>query len=264
MAPFPYGYRYNLNDEAVSHWALKELDLLLHTQSAPQETAAMVLEPVLGEGGYIPAPAQFLQGLRRVCNEHDILLILDEVQTGFGRTGKFFAHEHAGIRTDILVMAKGLASGFPISAIGASGEIMARWQPGTHGGTYAGNAMGCAAAEATIQVIVEEGLVENAAARGKQLRDGLEELQSRFPIIGDVRGLGLMVGCEFTDPVSGQPDAVTSKQVLTQALQEEHLILLGCGMYANAIRWIPPLVASEAEINNGLGRFERSLMAVTG
>jgi 4-aminobutyrate aminotransferase len=259
VAPFPYAYRYGLSEEAATQFALRELDLLLHTQTAPQETAAMVIEPVLGEGGYIPAPPQFLQGLRQVCDEHGILLVLDEVQTGFGRTGKFFGHQHAGIKPDIMIMAKGMASGFPISGIASSQEIMSRWQVGTHGGTYGGNAMGCAAAEATLRVIKEEGLVENAAVRGQQLMDGLAEIQSRFSVIGDVRGLGLMVATEFSDPKTGQPDAAITKKVVTHALKESNLILLTCGMYANVVRWIPPLVMTESQINEGLEKFERAV-----
>jgi 4-aminobutyrate aminotransferase len=261
VAPFPYAYRYGMDAETVTNFALRELDLILHTQTAPQETAAMIIEPVLGEGGYVPAPPQFLQGLRRICDQHGILLIIDEVQSGFGRTGKFFAHEYAGIQADIMVMAKGMASGFPISGIASTREIMSKWQVGTHGGTYGGNAMGCAAAEATINVIKEEKLVENAAERGRQLLDGLAELQGRFPVLGDVRGLGLMVGCEFVNPVTGQPDPVITKKIVTHALEQEHLLLLTCGMYANTVRWIPPLVVSEAQINEGLRRFEQALMA---
>jgi len=261
VAPFPYGYRYGMDDETVSRWALRELDMILHTQSAPQETAAVVIEPVLGEGGYVPAPTQFMEGLRQVCDEHGILLVADEVQSGFGRTGKFFAHEHANIKADILVMAKGLGSGFPIAALGASQALMNLWQTGTHGGTYAGNAMGCAAAEATIAVLQEERLVENAEARGKQLQDGLQEIQGRFPVLGDVRGLGLMVGCEFTDPKTGEPDPTTTKKVVGHALDEGNLILLTCGMYGNSIRWIPPLVVTEAQINEGLEKFQQALTA---
>lgn len=259
VAPFPYAYRYGMDQEAVTRFALRELDLILHTQTAPQETAAMIIEPVLGEGGYVPAPPQFLQALRRICDEHGILFIIDEVQSGFGRTGRFFAHEHAGIKADIMVMAKGMGSGFPISGIASTREIMSRWQVGTHGGTYGGNAMGCAAAEATIQVIREEGLVENAAERGRQLLDGLAEIQSRFPVIGDVRGLGLMVGCEFANPDTGQPEAEVTKKVVKLALEESHLILLTCGMYANTIRWIPPLVVTSTQINEGLEKFERAV-----
>ncbi|MCB0196286.1 MAG: aminotransferase class III-fold pyridoxal phosphate-dependent enzyme [Anaerolineae bacterium] len=261
VAPFPYGYRYGMTDEQVSHFALQELDILLHGQTAPQETAAMIIEPVLGEGGYIPVPAQFMQGLRRICDEHGILLIADEVQSGFGRTGKFFAHEHANVKPDIMVMAKGMGSGFPISGIASTKEIMGKWQTGTHGGTYGGNAMGCAAVEATIKVIQDEGLVENAAVRGKQLMDGLTELQGRYPVLGDVRGQGLMVGCEFTDPDTKQPAPAVTKSVLGHAFEDGHLLLLSCGTYANTIRWIPPLVVTEAQINEGLEKFERALAA---
>lgn len=261
VAPFPYAYRYKMTTAEASAWALDELRWLLHSQTAPEETAAMVIEPVLGEGGYIPAPPEFLQGVQQICNEHGILLIADEVQTGFGRTGKFFAHEHSGIKPDIMIMAKGLGSGFPISGIASTREIMDAWQVGTHGGTYGGNAMGCAAAEATIHVIRNEKLVENAAARGEQLMDGLAEIQSRFPVLGDVRGLGLMVGCEFTDPASGQPETAITKRVAQHLLEDDNLLILTCGTFNNVIRWIPPLVVSESQINNGLEAFERAIAA---
>lgn len=261
VAPFPYAYRYRMSAEQVTQWALAEVEHLLHSQTAPAETAAMVIEPVLGEGGYVAAPPEFLQGLRRLCSEHGILLVIDEVQTGFGRTGRFFAHEYADIQPDIMIMAKGLGSGFPISAIAAPRELMSRWQTGTHGGTYGGNPMGCAAAEATIRVMQAEKLPENAAARGEQLRDGLAELQSRFPVLGDVRGLGLMVGCEFTNPVTGKPDAATTRQVAQHMLAQEQVVLLTCGTYSNVIRWIPPLVVSAAQIEEALLGFERALAA---
>lgn len=261
VSPFPYAYRYGMSAAEVSRWALQELDMILHTQTAPQETAAIVIEPVLGEGGYVPAPPEFLQGLREVCDEHGIMLVIDEVQSGFGRTGKFFAHEHASVQPDIMVMAKGMGSGFPISGIASTQEIMSKWQAGTHGGTYGGNAMGCAAVEATIKVIREEGLVENAAIRGQQLMDGLAEIQSRHPVLGDVRGLGLMVGCEFTDPNTGQPEADITKKVANHALEDGHMILLTCGMYANTVRWIPPLIVTESQINQGLETFQKALAA---
>ncbi len=262
VAPFPYAYRYRMSAEQVTQWALAEVEHLLYSQTAPSETAAMVIEPVLGEGGYVPAPPEFLQGLRRLCSEHGILLVMDEVQTGFGRTGRFFAHEYADIQADIMIMAKGLGSGFPISAIAAPRALMSRWQTGTHGGTYGGNPMGCAAAEATIRVMQTEKLPENAAARGEQLRDGLAELQSRFPVLGDVRGLGLMVGCEFTNPATGQPDAAATRQVAQHMLAQEQVVLLTCGTYSNVIRWIPPLVVSPVQIDEALMAFERALAAV--
>lgn len=261
VAPFPYAFRYRMNEEQVSDWALRELDLLLHTQSDPQETAAMLIEPVLGEGGYLPASAKFLQGLRKLCDQHKILLILDEVQSGFCRTGKFFAHEHAGIKADVMIMAKGLASGMPISAVAAPQEIMKAWKPGVHGGTYGGNPIACAAAVATIQVMQEEKLAENAALRGRQLLEGLQRIQQRFPVLGDVRGLGLMVGCECIDPATAEPNAALAKRITALALQQERLILLTCGAYGNIIRWIPPLIVSEAQIDEALRGFEKALAA---
>ena len=261
VAPFPYAYRLKMSEEQATTWALRELEHLLLTQTAPEETAAMVIEPVLGEGGYIPAPPAFLQGLRRICDKHGILLVIDEVQSGFGRTGRFFSQDYADVKADIMIMAKGLGSGFPISGIAAPREIMNKWQTGSHGGTYGGNAMGCAAAETTIAVLKEERLVENAADRGQQLMDGLAEIQSRFPALGDVRGLGLMVGCEFVNPTTGEADAAITKKVIGHMLNDEKVIMLSCGTYSNVIRWIPPLVVSEAQINAGLTAFERAVAA---
>ena len=261
VAPYPYWYRYGWDPEQTSQWALEEVRFLLQTQTAPIETAALVVEPVLGEGGYVVPPASFLSGLRQICDEHGILLVLDEVQSGFGRTGKFFAFEHFGVEPDILVMAKGLGSGFPISGIAAPRQLTEKWMVGTHGGTYGGNPIGCAAAAATIQVLLEEKLVENAAERGTQLMDGLQEIQSRYPVIGDVRGLGLMVGVEFTHPQTRRPDADTAKRVLKHCLEEGRLIMLSCGPYGNTVRWIPPLLVTQAQINEGLVIFERAVAA---
>ena len=259
VAPFPYWYRYGWDPETTSQWALHELQLLLKSQTDPAETSAIVIEPVLGEGGYIVPPRSFLQGLRNICDEHGILLIFDEIQSGFGRTGRFFALEHFEVIPDIMVMAKGLGSGFPISAIAAPAEIMSKWIPGTHGGTYGGNIIGCAAAVATIEVILEDKLVQNAAERGEQLRDSLQELQTRFPVIGDVRGLGLMVGVEFTDPQTRQPATELTSRVLRNCLQDEKLILMNCGTYANVIRWIPPLIVTGEQLDESLHSFEQAL-----
>ena len=192
VAPFPYVYQYGWSEAETVDFCLKQLEFLFKTQSAPDETAALVLEPVLGEGGYVPAPASFLQALRKMCDEHGVLLILDEVQTGFGRTGKLFAFEHAGVTPDILVMAKGLGGGLPISAVGSSRALMERWETGTHGGTYGGgSAVVLAGAKANIEVILDEHLSENAAQRGEQLTAGLRALQRQYPVIGEVRGAGV-------------------------------------------------------------------------
>lgn len=258
VAPFPYAYHYGWDEDTTIDFCLRELDLLLKTQSAPEETAAMVIEPELGEGGYIPAPNRFLQALRQLCSKHGILLIADEVQTGFGRTGKFWGFEHAGIVPDMIVMAKGLGSGFPISGIAASRDIMSKWTAGSHGGTYGGGALATATATATIEVIRDEKLAENAAAMGERLTDGLVELQGRYPVIGDVRGHGLMVGTEFTS--KGQPDKDITKAIQKGCI-ERKLLLLTCGSYENVIRWIPPLVVNESQIDNALTVFEDALQA---
>lgn len=262
VAPYPYWYRYGWDPEQTSQWALEEVRYLLQTQTAPIETAAIIVEPVLGEGGYVVPPPTFLPGLRQICDDHGILLILDEVQSGCGRTGKFFACTHFGVEPDVLVMAKGLGSGFPISGIAAPRELTEKWMVGTHGGTYGGNPIGCAAAEATVRVLLEERLLENAAVRGAQLMDGLHELQVRYPLIGDVRGLGLMVGVEFTDPVTEKPATDVAGRVIRHCLEEGHLIMMNCGPYGNTVRWIPPLVVTETQINEGLTIFENALAAV--
>jgi 4-aminobutyrate aminotransferase len=200
-----------------------------------------------------------LRRLRALCDRHGILLVLDEVQTGFGRTGKFFCLEHAEVEPDILVMAKGLGSGMPISAVGARAGLMQHWKVGTHGGTYGGgNAVATAAAAATIDAIREEGLVENAARMGERLQVGLRELQAEYPAVGDVRGLGLMVGVEFTR--AGEADAATTARVQAECLKRD-LLLLSCGTYGNVIRWIPPLVANAEQIDAGLATFQEALAA---
>jgi 4-aminobutyrate aminotransferase len=260
VAPYPSSYYYGWDEEATIEFCLKELDLLFKTQSPPENTAAMVIEPVLGEGGYIPAPAGFLQELRQICDEHGILLVVDEIQSGFGRTGKFFGFEHADIVPDVITMAKGLGSGVPISAIGASKALMSRWKAGSHGGTYGGgSAIPLAAAYETIQVIRDEKLVENAAQVGAYFIEKLCEIQARHPIIGDIRGHGLMVATEFTH--EGKPDTETTKAV-AKACVDAGLLLLTCGPYGNVIRWIPPLIVTQEQIDTALEIFEDALKKV--
>jgi 4-aminobutyrate aminotransferase len=260
IAPYPLWFHFREDPEAASQRCLRELEFMLSTQTAPADTAAVVIEPILGEGGYVVPPASFLQGVEAICREHDILLVVDEIQTGFGRTGEWFAVEHFGVRPDVLVMAKGIASGFPLSAVGARQELMSRWVIGSHGGTYGGNPIGCAAALATIETLREERLVENAAARGDQLLTGLRELQRRHPAVGDVRGLGSMIGVEFVD-ADGQPDPARVSGVLSHCLREGRLILLSCGPFGNVIRFVPPLVVSEREAEIGLAAFAAALDA---
>jgi 4-aminobutyrate aminotransferase len=260
VAPFPYSYAYGWDDAQTTEFCLKQLDLLFHSQTAPDETAALVIEPILGEGGYVPAPPAFLQELRALCDKEGILLVVDEVQSGFGRSGTFFAFEQASIEPDIIIRAKGLGSGMPISAIASRAELMDKWPAGTHGGTYGGgNAVAVAAASATIDVIRGEKLAENAAAAGAFLMNGLRDLQAEYPVIGDVRGRGLMVGVEFTDS-AGRADAATADAVLAESLRRR-LLLLNCGSYKNVIRWIPPLVVSQEQLSAALATFNEALAA---
>jgi len=262
VAPFPYAYRYGWEPRATVEWCLKELDYLLTTQTAPSETAAMLIEPVLGEGGYVVPPPGYLDGLRSLCDRHGILLILDEIQSGFGRTAHWFAAEHFKVVPDILIIAKGLASGLPLSGVLARQELMRKWPPGSHGGTYGGNPVACAAAVATIATIQEERLLENAGSRGEQLMVGLRHLQEEYPAIGDVRGLGLMVGVELSGE-DRAPDKAMAKRVI-HACQEDKLLLLTCGPWDNTIRFIPPLVASAEEIGEALRIFEGALQTAAG
>jgi 4-aminobutyrate aminotransferase len=236
---------------------LRQLRNMLQTEVMPQDVAAILVEPVQGEGGYIVPPASFMQGLRQICDEYGILLIADEVQSGFGRTGTFFAIEQFGVVPDIMVLAKGLASGLPLSCIAARHSLMERWQVGTHGGTYGGNAVACAAAVATIQVIQEEHLVENAARLGAVLIDALDALKQRYPVIGDVRGMGLMIGVELVR-ADGAPAGELARRVLANC-RDHGLLLLNCGPYDNVIRFIPPLIVDEEQIRQALHIFEEAL-----
>lgn len=262
VAPFPEAHEAGVSEDEASEHALRELRRILHAQTAPDETAAFLLEPVLGEGGYRPAPAAFLRGLRELADEHGILLALDEVQSGFGRTGRWFAFEHAGIVPDILIMAKGLGSGLPISAVAAPAALMRRWETGTHGGTYGGGStVPLAAAEATIRVMQAEDLPGNAAAMGERLVEGLRRLQQRYEVIDDVRGLGLMVGVAFAGAEDGGGAALARE--VQRGCIDERLLLLTCGTWANVIRWIPPLVVGPSEIDDALATFERALARAT-
>jgi 4-aminobutyrate aminotransferase len=260
VAPYPYSYFYGWSEEETEAFCLKMLRHLLASQTAPEETAAILIEPVLGEGGYVVPPPGFLAGVQEICSEHDILLIADEVQSGFGRTGRWFAFQHFGIEPDMVVMAKGLASGMPLSGIAARKELMQHSPTGSQGGTYGGNAVSCAAAVATLQVMQEEGLIENSAKMGAKLLERLQALQRQYAAIGQVRGLGLMIGIEFTT-AAGEPDKETAKAVVQKCLDEK-LILLTCGTYGNVIRWIPPLIIKDDHLDEAWAIFTGALKAV--
>ena len=241
----------------------EEWELTLHTLVNAEDVAAVIVEPVLGEGGYVVPPAGFLPRLRELTRELGILLIADEVQTGFGRTGKMFAVQHQNVEPDILVMAKGIASGLPLSGIIARKELLESWAPGTHGGTYGGNVIACAAALATLDVIEDEKLVENAATRGAQMLAGMKKIAVGRSGIGDVRGLGLMLAFEFVKPGEGDgrtPDPDAVKRVIAEA-NKRKLLLLSAGPYGQVIRIIPPLVTSAEEVELALKILEESLDA---
>lgn len=260
VAPFPHALRYGWDEETTIQYCIKELKHLLKSQTAPEETAAIILEPEQGEGGYVPTPPAFMNALREICDEHGILLVMDEVQTGFGRTGKWFAQDHYGVKPDIMVMAKGIASGVPMSCIGASSEMMGKWIPGSHGGTYGGNPLAAASAIATIRAMRDENMIENAAERGAELTAGLKALQKTYPSIAEVRGLGLMVGVEFRNE-DGTPDAATVSALQKECLANK-LLLLSCGTHGNVIRFIPPLVVTKDEVEQGLRIVERALATI--
>jgi 4-aminobutyrate aminotransferase len=259
FAPFPYAFRFGWDEEQTVEFCLNELDRTLRSQTMPSETAAVLIEPVLGEGGFVPAPPRFLSELGRRCDEHGMLLIVDEIQSGFGRTGDFWAHMASGIHPDILVMAKAMASGVPMSAIAASRELMESWSPGSHGGTYGGgSAVAMQAALATLRVIQEENLVDNARRLGVHLTDRLSAMQASCPVMADVRGPGLMVGCEFID--GGQP-ATQLVKTIQHACLADGLMLLSCGTFSNVIRWLPPLVVNTKQIDEAVNIFENALRA---
>ncbi|HKY14603.1 MAG TPA: aminotransferase class III-fold pyridoxal phosphate-dependent enzyme [Microthrixaceae bacterium] len=260
VAPFPHWQATGETEADATRRCLAELRDLLMTQTAPAETAAVFLEPVLGEGGYLPAPRDFLRGVVDVCRELDLLFVADEVQSGFCRTGRWFAVEHYDVEPDIIVMAKGIASGFPISAIGASAALMSRWPVGSHGGTYGGNPIGCAAALATIDVMSESGFLDSVEARGEQLRAGLSELAAKHPVIRDVRGLGLMNGVELYE-ADGSPATARVAQVVAHCREEGRLLLMNAGTYGNILRWMPPLVVTRDEVSTGLAAFATALDA---
>src|SRR5215475_11951466 len=230
---------------------------LFKTTTPPEEVAAIVVEAVQGEGGYVPAPKNFLQGLRRICDQHGILLIVDEVQSGMGRTGKMFACEHYGVQADIICIAKGIASGLPLGATVSRADLM-DWKPGAHASTFGGNPVAIAAALKTIELLQRE-LVANSAEVGAYLKNGLQKLMNKYDCIGDVRGMGMMLGVEFVkDGASEKPDVELRDRVEMASFQRG-LILLGCG--ANSIRWSPPLILSRDNVDVALEIFDEAIGA---
>jgi 4-aminobutyrate aminotransferase len=262
VAPFPYAFRLKMTEAEASDYALEQLEHLFASQTAPKETAAILIEPVLGEGGYVVPPKAFMKGLRELCDRHGIMLIFDEVQSGFGRTGKWLALEHFHVEPDIITVAKGIASGLPLSGVFTRTDLMLKLDVGSIGGTYGGNVLACAAGVATIRAIRDEKMLENAAEKGIQLMTGLRKFQEEYPQIGDVRGLGLMIGAEFIAAGGSQSKAKPLVKSIIHSAEEKGLLLLSCGTYDNTVRWIPPLNVTSEQINDGLRIFGESLKEV--
>ncbi len=262
LTPFPAVYRdFGGDEELATRTCLEALERLTSWVVPADSVAAIVIEPVQGEGGYQPAPLEFLRRLRAFCDEHGILLVVDEIQTGYGRTGRMWAFEHAGIVPDAVCIAKAIANGLPLSALATRRELQERWGKSAHGSTYGGNPVACAAGIAVLETIEREGLVANAAARGEQLQAGLARFAAEDTRIGDVRGPGLMVGVEFVaDRSTRRPDGTTAQAVLARCA-DDGLLVLSCGPAHQVIRWIPPIDVSAAEIDEGLAIFWGALGA---
>jgi 4-aminobutyrate aminotransferase/(S)-3-amino-2-methylpropionate transaminase len=263
FAPEVYRSAYPNEYRGISSQdALDALEQTLLTQIAAETVAAIVIEPVLGEGGFVPAPPEFLQGVRRICDEHGIVMVVDEVQTGFARTGRFFAIEHSDVEPDLIVVAKSIAMGLPLSGVLGKAAVMDAPGPGAIGGTYVGNPVAQAAALAVLDVIEEEGLVERSAAIGETIRARMHGWQERWTEIGDVRGLGAMLAIELvSDRETKEPASALTDAVVDAAL-ERGLLLITCGIYGNCIRVLAPLVITDAELDEALGVWEESLASV--
>jgi 4-aminobutyrate aminotransferase len=262
FSPYPIAYpAFRGDEEAASAASLAALGTLLSSVVAPSTVAAILIEPVLGEGGYVPAPASFLRALRALADEHGILLIADEVQSGYGRSGAMWAFEHAGIVPDVVCVAKAIANGLPLSAIVSSRDLQQRWGRGAHGSTYGGNPVACAAGLAVLATIADEDLLANARTRGAELLTGLGKIAAEDDRIGDIRGLGLMVGVEFTDRATGEPDGTLPDRLMAASV-DAGLLVLTCGAKHEVVRWIPPLDVTAAEIAEAVEIFGETLAAI--
>jgi 4-aminobutyrate aminotransferase len=264
FAPYPYAYRCPLGDspEKALEWSLSGIQRLFQHQIPPSQVAAFLVEPVQGEGGYIVPPKGFLKALREICDQHGILLILDEIQCGFGRTGEMFAAQLFGVQPDIMSIAKAIASGFPLSATVASKELMSQWTAGSHGTTFGGNPVSCAAALATLEVFRKENLLDNCRKMGKKFLAGLADLREKYTIIGEARGVGLMLAIELIFPGAEKkpnPDAVTN---LLNAALKRGLLAYMAGTYGQVVRFIPPLIVNAAQIDQALAILDESLAEI--
>ena len=258
VTPFPHPYRWGMDTDAATDRAIEEMERMFKHEVTPGEVAAFLIEPQQGEGGYYPAPARFMTRLRELADEHGILLILDEIQTGFGRTAKWFASDHYDVEPDVLLMGKAIANGLPLSAIGARTDLFDAWPMGSHGTTFGGNPVACAAAAANMGALAE--LIPDTPALAKHARTRLEGLLENHPTVGDVRGLGLMIGVELVKPGGREPDPEAFPFIAEHA-RNAGLLILDCGPFANVIRFIPPLCVTTEEIDTAVDAIDAALHA---
>lgn len=257
VAPFPHPYRWGMTEDEAVEYSLNEMDMLFRHEVTPRNVAAMLVEPVQGEGGYYPAPARFLRELRRICDQHGILLVFDEVQTGIGRTAEWFAADHHEVDPDIVAIGKGIANGLPLSAYGASAGLLDDWEVGSHGTTFGGNPVACAAAVAVLDTM--GGLLPHARTVSARAFERFDKLRVDHRTIGDVRGLGLMIGVELvSDPDSREPDAAAFRHIHRHCL-ERGLVVIDCGPMGNVIRFIPPLVTTLEELDWAIDLIDEAL-----
>ncbi|HSJ33858.1 MAG TPA: aminotransferase class III-fold pyridoxal phosphate-dependent enzyme [Acidimicrobiia bacterium] len=257
VVPFPHPYRWGLTEDEAVDYCLNELALLFKHVVTPKNIGAMLIEPVQGEGGYYPAPARFLEELRTVCDEHGIMLVFDEVQTGFGRTAEWFAADHYSVKPDIIALGKGIANGFPLSAYGAPADIMNDWPVGAHGTTFGGNPVSCAASVAVLDTMGD--LLPHARELSKRAFERLEDMAERHPTIGDVRGLGLMIGVELVSDAENRTQSAEAFRHVHEYCLERELIVIECGPDGNVIRFIPPLITTADELDWALGLIDEAL-----
>lgn len=256
---YPDIYNSKLSKHEEIEHCLNELQQLFKNIIAPSQVACIIVEPIQGEGGYVPAPKKFLVELRKICSQYKIMLIFDEIQSGYGRTGYLFAKDYYAVEPDILTSAKGIANGLPLSAVISKTEYMDQWSPGAHGGTFGGNPLACAAGVAVLDIMNNEFLAD-VRRKGKLFQQGLRQLQQKYSVISSVRGVGLMIGAEFRSVDEKKPLTELVTKIRQEALKR-HLILLNCGVEHNVIRFIPPLVVKEAELQTALKVLDESIAA---
>jgi 4-aminobutyrate aminotransferase / (S)-3-amino-2-methylpropionate transaminase / 5-aminovalerate transaminase len=261
-APFPYPYRMNMTPQEASDYCIAELERMFVGEVAADQVAAIVIEPVQGEGGFMAAPAGFLRELKTLCEKHDILFIADEIQSGFCRTGRMFAVDHDGVQPDLMIIAKSLAAGMPLSGVVGRADIMDAPPPGTLGGTYSGNPVACAAALAVLDLFEKEDYAARSREIGHIITHRFSQFQQRYSLVGDVRGLGGMAAIELVrDRATKEPDAHAASEVLSAAHQRG-LVLIKAGMYDNVLRILVPLVVTDEQLQQGLDIFEEALSVV--